>query len=162
MRSNLFNINLGSRVSYFVQILVLASLILSCKTPEQRVARLIDKYNLEKVDTTKIYDTIRLTTERVEIDTVRSLQSISKDTFIIHKENIKFKTIYSYHTDSIYFFVEKEPETLDTALVITQITKSVKLTPYFKLPKWIQWMLALIVLILVVLIVWNNVIKKWL
>ncbi len=158
MRSNLFNINLGSRVSY----LVLFLLLLSCKTPEQRVARLVQKYNLESSDTTRIYDTIRLTTNRVEIDTVRSLQSISKDTFIIHKENVKFKTIYSYHTDSIYFFVEKQPETLDTALVITQITKSVSVKPAFKLPKWLQWMIALIILILVVLIVWNNVIRKWL
>jgi hypothetical protein len=132
----------------YLSIILISISLFSCSA-SKRVSRILkNNPELIKRDTITHYDTIRLTTNRVEIDTVTSLQSMTKDTLILTRENVTVKTIYSHRTDSLYIYVEKEPETLDTALVTATIVNSVSVKPIETWKKWIGWLVVLLLSII--------------
>jgi hypothetical protein len=82
----------------------IASLAGAC-SPQQRINRIVKNHPEVLVKDTIVFeDTVTFTTKRVEVDTVTSLTSISKDTLIIEKENMTIRTYYNYETDSVYIY----------------------------------------------------------
>lgn len=93
-------------------ILICISLLISC-SPQKRLQRLVNNNpQLIKVDTIHFRDTINVITNQVYKDTLTTLKSISKDTLIITKENLRIKTFYNYHTDSIFISGECQSDTV--------------------------------------------------
>lgn len=101
-------------------LILVAMVLISCN-PQKKLQRLVKKHpELLQTDTIHFVDTITLMTQRVHKDTITSLQSITHDTLIITKENLKVKTIYNYQTDSIYISGECESDTI-TQIIERQI-----------------------------------------
>lgn len=102
-------------------------------TPQKRLNRLLNKhpYLAETKDST-IYDTTRVITKDVKVDTVTSLEGIRRDTMIINRQNLWIKTIV--HKDSIYVFGNCESDTIET---IKEIKVPVQMFTYKK-TKWYE------------------------
>ena len=82
--------------------ILIVFVLLGC-TPQKRLNRLLTNHSyLAKKDTFHIIDTVEFVTNRVEVDTVTSIESMRNDTFIVHRENLTIKTII--HKDSIYIW----------------------------------------------------------
>jgi hypothetical protein len=93
-------------------ILILIFTVTSC-SPQKKLQRLVkNNPELIRVDTIHFRDTINVVTNQVYKDTLTTLKSISKDTLIITKENLRIKTFYNYHTDSIFISGECQSDTV--------------------------------------------------
>jgi hypothetical protein len=93
-------------------LIILSIFLISC-SPQKRLQRLVkNNPELIRVDTIHFRDTINVITNEVYKDTLLTLKSISKDTLIITKENLRIKTFYNYHTDSIFISGECQSDTV--------------------------------------------------
>ena len=108
-----------------ILILILIFTITSC-SPQKRLQRLVkNNPELIRVDTIHFRDTINVVTNEVYKDTLLTLKSISKDTLIITKENLRIKTFYNYHTDSIFISGECQSDTVFVPYEVAIPVKSV-------------------------------------
>lgn len=89
-----------------------------------------------QVDTIHFQDTLEVITKRVHTDTLTTLKNITHDTLIITKENLKIKTFYNYHTDSIYISGECQS---DTVTVIREIDIPYEKVVVEELSWWRKW-----------------------
>ena len=93
-------------------LIILSIFLISC-SPQKKLQRLVkNNPELIRVDTIYFRDTINVITNEVYKDTLTTLKSISKDTLIITKENLRIKTFYNYHTDSIFISGECQSDTV--------------------------------------------------
>ena len=93
-------------------LIILSIFLISC-SPQKKLQRLVkNNPELIRVDTIHFRDTINVITNEVYKDTLLTLKSISKDTLIITKENLRIKTFYNYHTDSIFISGECQSDTV--------------------------------------------------
>lgn len=90
---------------------MLLLLISSCQVSQKRFNRILSNNpHLAKKDTLHIVDTVQFISEKVEVDTITSIESMRRDTFVINRENLTVRTIV--HKDSIYIWGECESDTL--------------------------------------------------
>jgi len=134
------------------KFLILSFLIASCSA-QKRLDRLIYKNpHLKNSDTTEYFDTIRLYTSEFRLDTFTTINSMRKDTFIVTRENMIFKSYFRH--DTIVQIIEKQRESLDTLVRTQIITNTVTANPIYKVKNFIWWGVALIILILLIRIIW--------
>ena len=144
--------------------LILLILLVGC-TPQQRLNRLLTKHSyLAKTIDSTIFDTTRVITKDVKVDTVTSLSGMRTDTFVINKENLWIKTIV--HKDSIYVYGNCQSDTIE---IIKKIKVPVKVFEYTD-PKKKKWWRVVLnnawMLLFVVLAIWGlpkvwRIVKKY-
>lgn len=133
--------------------LFLLFLLIGC-TPKQRLDRLLYKhpYLAKTIDST-IFDTTRIITKDVKVDTLVTLESMRRDTFVINRENLTVKTIV--YKDSIWVWGNCESDTIE---IIKEIKVPVKVFEYSD-PKKKKWWRVVLnnmwLLIFVVLAIWG-------
>ena len=102
-----------SKVCVLISCVYFSLFIITSCSPQKRLQRLVkNNPELIRVDTIHFRDTINVITNEVYKDTLTTLKSISKDTLIITKENLRIKTFYNYHTDSIFISGECQSDTV--------------------------------------------------
>ena len=112
--------------------LILIGLILAGCTPQQRLNRLLNRHPyLGVTKDSTIFDTTRVITKDVRVDTVTSIEGIRRDTMIINRENLWIKTIV--HKDSIYVFGNCKSDTIE---VTKEIKVPVQMFTYEKKTFW--------------------------
>lgn len=127
-------------MKYFVFILIL----ISC-SPIKRHQRLVKKYPfVHTTDSVKLIDTIRLTTNKVQTDTIVH-ESLLFDTIVITKDNLSVRVIKI--RDSVY--IEGECDTI----FIDKVVERTIPVRYYKEKNKINlslliWLISLVLLII--------------
>jgi hypothetical protein len=138
-------------IKTFFVLLLLA--LVAC-SPKARFTRLVEKYpHLLTTDSVEVVDTLRLTVEKVEHDTVFSQHfwtEIRKDTLIIEKERLKIEIFHDTIHDSIYVSGK-----CDTITVEKIIERKIPVKYYEKTPKWKQLINKAVYLFLILLILYG-------
>jgi len=103
-------------------LLVISVLFLIGCTPQKRLNQLLSRhpYLAKDIDST-FYDTTRVITKDIKVDTIHTLESLRHDTLIVTKDRLTVKTFV--YKDSIYVYGNCES---DTVTVIKEITVPVK------------------------------------
>jgi hypothetical protein len=127
-------------VNKIVIVWLLSCFIIACRTPEQKLQRLIKKHpELVKVDTVWQIDTVIV--KEVKKDTVFSLFE-SHDTVTIIKDKLTIKHFYNKHDSTVYLSGK-----CDTDTIIKEVPVQVHtVTPEKDITKW--WLIAIILLII--------------
>lgn len=127
--------------------LVIVVILVGC-TPQKQLNRLLTKHPyLAKKDTIRFIDTVQFVTNKVEIDTIHSLESMRRDTFIIHRENLTIKTIV--HKDSIYIWGQCDADTIYKTVEYAIPYDKFEYQEIKRWKKWIGWLVvALLILII--------------
>lgn len=129
-------------MKYFLLILII---LISCN-PIRRHNRIVERFPyVHTVDSIKLIDTIRLNTERVQIDTV-TLISALKDTITITEDNLTLKAYIV--RDSFYL-----QGICDTIFIEKIITNTVPVYKSAKSPFnwiWVYLFIALVIAIIVI------------
>ncbi len=116
--------------------LLLLLTLISC-SPKTRFTRLVEKYpHLLTIDSVQVIDTVRLTVEKVEHDTVFSQHfwtEITRDTLIIEKDRLKIEIFHDTIHDSVYVSGK-----CDTITIEKIIERKIPVKYYEKTPKWKQ------------------------
>jgi len=124
-----------SRKIRILIFILLGCYALSSCSPQKRLNRLVAKHpELIQNDTISFVDTVTFTTEKVHLDTLTSLHSITQDTLIINKENLTIKTFYNYQTDSIYISGQ-----CDTIFAIKVVEHQIPVEKYVMTESKPQW-----------------------
>jgi len=132
--------------------LLLIILLCSCSA-QKRLNRIIHKNpHLVNSDTTTYLDTVKLYTNEFKVDTFTTINSMRKDTFIVHEENVIVKTFFRH--DTIVQIVEKQKDSLITVVEKQTIINSVTAQPVYTWKKILYLILALVALIVLFRIIW--------
>jgi len=119
---------------YIIFSLLLLLILISC-SPKTRFTRLIEKHpHLLTIDSVEVVDTVRLTVEKVEHDTVFSQHfwtEIRKDTLVIEKERLRIEIYHDTIHDSVYVSGK-----CDTVTVEKIIERKIPVKYYEKTPTW--------------------------
>lgn len=132
-----------------INIILIGLILVGC-TPQQRLNRLLNKHPyLGVTKDSTIYDTTRVVTKDVKVDTITSIEGLRRDTMIINRENLWIKTIV--HKDSIYVFGNCESDTIE---VTKEIKVPVQMFTYEKKTFWSKlgnrffWLILMAMIIL--------------
>ena len=130
-------------IAFWLCIYFMAVILYAC-SPQKRLNRLIEKHP-ELVQNDTIHDTTRVITERVRIDTVLTLETLS-DTVILTKDKLKIKTVFL--NNEIFIQGECESDTIIvTKEILVERLNYIPDTPWtdFKklLSKWWKWLLII-------------------
>jgi hypothetical protein len=129
-------------MKYFLLLLII---LISCN-PIKRHNRIVERFPyVHVIDSVKLVDTIRLNTERVQIDTI-TLISALKDTITITEDNL---TLNAYIVrDSFYL-----QGICDTIFIEKIITNTIPIYKSAKAPfNWI-WVYLFIALVIAIIII---------
>lgn len=89
------------RSSFLLMGVGFALALSSCRTPQEKLNRLVKKYpNLERDTVLTDYDTTIVNIPAVHADSVIHINTIKTDTFVMTKEHLRVQTIF--RNDSIF------------------------------------------------------------
>ena len=127
-------------MKYFLLILIL----ISC-SPIKRHSRLVKKFPyVHTVDSIKLIDTIRVTTNKVEYDTVIHERMLF-DTIILNKDNLTVRVLKI--RDSIYINAQ-----CDTIFIDKVIIRNIPIKYYKETNStWWIWFVAGLILVILIL-----------
>ena len=149
----LFKLYMQVKSKHIIFSLLLLLTLISC-SPKARFTRLVEKHPyLLTIDSVEVVDTVRLTVEKVEHDTVFSQHfwtEIRKDTLVIEKERLRIEIYHDTIHDSVYISGK-----CDTITVEKIIERKIPVKYYEKTPKWKQLINKGIYLSLILLILYG-------
>jgi len=130
-------------IYFMIVLLLLLSIfcIIGC-SPQYHIKRAIKKDPTILVkDTITHIDTIRIQTNRVEVD---SVFMVSNDTTVIIKDNLTIR--HFIHNDSVFIFGECDTIFVDHIRKIKVPFETVIINdPFF--PRWLYWVFGLIIIL---------------
>ena len=120
--------------------------ICSCKTPQQKLSKLVDRYPALMRDTTIIdYDTTIVDIPAVHSDSVIHINTFKSDTFIMTKENLRVQTIY--RNDSV--FITGDCFGITDTIVSVEEIRTKYIVNQEESFKWERWLLLGFVIFMV-------------
>lgn len=142
-----------------IKIIPILILLISC-TPQQRLNKLLNRHPyLAKKDTIHFIDTVQFTTERIQVDTITSIESMRRDTFVMTRENLTVKTII--HKDSVFIWGECDADTIYKVIERQIPYDKFEYQEVMKWKKIIGW-LAVALLVITILYILFRIFRKFL